>query len=773
MCLSALGLGWLCAPAAEAQPVAGAWTSIGGSPIHNGQVSISPRDPVAGAVEVVVQDPGDPRTLWIGTVNGGVFRTTQADQAFPRWTSLTDDQGALSVSALDLDPTAAGSTTLVLGVGSTSSYEVSSPLRGLFRSTDQGDNWTSLDSEMVGKNIKAVAARGQTLLACVDGADSGIVDDTGLYRSTDGGNDFERLDDPGSGVPATAFCIAMAGDPNDPTRLFAALVDVDGDDHGVYVSTSSGAGWTRITPTLTNTHRLLANATSVELAVGAGGQALFVAICEAGRLAEITRTLDDGATWTLLGRPLSLEDAIFGAHPGGQCGIHFSLAAHPTDPDVFFVGGDRQPSATETEVDPTFPNSIGADDFGARLFRGELTPQGTRWTSLAYCPPPPGQTSSLCGIGSPSDSSAPHADSRHMLITAAGELLETDDGGIYLHSQPNGTNGRWRSLNGDLSLNEQHDIAYDPITDTVAVGNQDNGTARQINTNNPTWSMFFSGDGGDVAIAANDPMPGISTRYFSGQLLQGAVRAQFDANNQLVPQSVLELSLYPLDQIDIEPQFVTPTVVHGLDPTRLIFGGKNGVFESFDRGDSTRQISPETVSTSGGRAICYGHASNPEVLYFGTNDGVFSRRSASSAPSRSASYPGQDAVGCSLDPNDAQRVFMVGASGVFESLDGAVTWQDRSGNLLGLDPGELRSIAVIPGAGAGNSDRVVVGGGEGVYIAFESEGFAIWRPLGSGLPPAPVFELIYDLNDDILIAGTLGRGAHAFNGIRTSRPPTP
>src|SRR5439155_2908075 len=43
--------------------------------------------------------------------------------------------------------------------------------------------------------------------------------------------------------------------------------------------------------------------------------------------------------------------------------------------------------------------------------------------------------------------------------------------------------------------------------------------------------------------------------------------------------------------------------------------------------------------------------------------------------------------------------------------------------------------------------------------------FECWLQLGRGMPNAPVFDLDYDASDDVLAAGTLGRGAWTLAGV--------
>ena len=98
-------------------PIPGSWISQGAAPIRFGQTeNVSPDNEVAGAIHTVVAHPTDPDILYIGAVNGGVWKTTNATAASPTWTPLTDDKGSLSIGALDFDPTDATNATLWAGL---------------------------------------------------------------------------------------------------------------------------------------------------------------------------------------------------------------------------------------------------------------------------------------------------------------------------------------------------------------------------------------------------------------------------------------------------------------------------------------------------------------------------------------------------------------------------------------------------------------------------------------------------------------------------------
>ena len=94
----------------------------------------------------------------------------------------------------------------------------------------------------------------------------------------------------------------------------------------------------------------------MKISVGAGRTTSSSAICNGGILCRASSArATAAAAWTSLDLPVPT------IHPGGQAGIHLSFVASRANPNVVFVGGDRQNNP--------FPNNIGANDFSGRLFR--------------------------------------------------------------------------------------------------------------------------------------------------------------------------------------------------------------------------------------------------------------------------------------------------------------------------------------------------------------------------------------------------------------------
>ena len=59
------------------------WISEGPAPVNNAQLKAAPNNAASGAVESIAVDPDNSSEIVIGTVNGGVWKTTNANPASP------------------------------------------------------------------------------------------------------------------------------------------------------------------------------------------------------------------------------------------------------------------------------------------------------------------------------------------------------------------------------------------------------------------------------------------------------------------------------------------------------------------------------------------------------------------------------------------------------------------------------------------------------------------------------------------------------------------
>lgn len=762
----------------------GVWTAQGPAPSQDGQVENILNREVAGAVHTVVAHPTNANILYIGGTNGGVWKSINATAASPTWTPLTDSFSSLSIGAMQLDPTDATSQTLIAGIGRYSSFYRDGGARtGLLKTTDGGSNWTVLDGggTLVGKNISGVAARGNTIVASVNIADSFTYGNIGIFRSTNGGSTFTRMS-VGNGSGATGLpegaSYDLASDPSNNAILYTSIVfNGTAAANGIYKSTDTGATWTKVSNAAINA--LISNNTSnLEITVGTSDN-VYAAIINNGNPAGIFRSGNGGVTWTQMDTPQTNENGtLVGLNPrgtkgpgpgstpeeiaGGQGSIHFSIIADPADANIVYVGGDRQP------LEFQYPTSVGALDYSGRLFRGNASQaSGSQWVHLTH--------SNVLGAagGGTASSSAPHADSREMAFDANGNLIEVDDGGIYRRTSPQNNTGDWFSINGNLQVTESHDVSYDSVSNIIMSGNQDTGSTEQISDGSQTWRSISTGDGGDVAVD-NITLAGSnrSIRYSSFQFLQAFRRRIVDNNNNVVSTAFPALTVTGGSPA-FGALFDTPIVLNSVNPSRLILGGSNGLYESTNQGDTiTRVTSAVIPPDSTSSPIAYGGRSggvdNLDVIYAGANNGnIHIRTTAGGAftstdPDPASSDPIRDVR---IDPDRWQTAFAIDSNQVFTTTTTGAAWSDITGNLP--TGSVLRSLEFIVAA----VDAVVVGTNLGVFVSLVTS-LGTWVQYGSGMPNVPVWDMDYDATDDVLVVGTLGRGIWTLPNASLQLPGT-
>src|SRR5262249_7727590 len=193
-----------------AEAIGGAWQAVGPAPKRSGisQTDPPPANEVSGCIHAIATHPTDANILYIGAVNGGIWKTTNALAARPTWVQLTDAQASLSIGAMDLDPIGTTAQTLVVGIGRFSSFGGrGGPRIGLLRTTSGGTTWTVVNGGgvLTGKNISGIALRGTRIVVSVNAADTPGVEQLGIFRSTDAGATFTQISSGNGSVSGLPF----------------------------------------------------------------------------------------------------------------------------------------------------------------------------------------------------------------------------------------------------------------------------------------------------------------------------------------------------------------------------------------------------------------------------------------------------------------------------------------------------------------------------------------------------------------------------------------
>ena len=327
-----------------------------------------------GRSAAVVGHPTDENRYYFGSAGGGVWQTNDAGQT---WFNISDGffGGSIgSVSISEWDP-----NVMYVGGGEVTVRGNVSYGYGVYKTTDAGKTWAhmGLPNSRHIPRIRIHPKDPDVVYAAVLGDLYEPTDERGVYRSKDGGENWERVLFSNSDAGA----VDLVMDPTNPRILYASTWHVrrtpyslisGGEGSDLWKSTDGGDTWTKLS---LNPGFAEGPLGIIGIAVSASRPDRLYAIVEAPE-GGVFRSDDAGATWKRMNKDRSLRQRAW---------YYSRIYAHPTDPDQLYImnvayhhskDGGRTFQASyaphgdhhDLWINPNHPSKmIIADDGGAQV----------------------------------------------------------------------------------------------------------------------------------------------------------------------------------------------------------------------------------------------------------------------------------------------------------------------------------------------------------------------------------------------------------------------
>jgi len=280
-----------------------------------------------GRTRAVSGVPSQPNVFYVGAVNGGVWKTNDFGRT---WQPIFDQQPTGSIGAIEVAPS--DPNIVYVGSGEGLHRPDLSVGDGIYKSTDGGATWTHLGLRD-GQQISQMAIDPHDpnrLFVAVAGHPYGPNPERGVYRSTDGGQSFQKVLSKDDNVGACDVKI----DPSDPNVVYATLWEAregpwenaewNGTGGGIYKSTDGGLTWKQLAGGLPN-----GIAQAYVAIAPSNPKRLFASVATKEKL-DLYRSFDGGETWATM----TSDSRPKGRIGGGDLSVP---AIDPKNPDVIYA----------------------------------------------------------------------------------------------------------------------------------------------------------------------------------------------------------------------------------------------------------------------------------------------------------------------------------------------------------------------------------------------------------------------------------------------------
>ena len=278
---------------------------------------------MGGRISDIKVDPNDLSTWYVAVGSGGVWKTVNSGTT---WEAIFDDQISYSIGTIEIDPN--NSKVIWVGTGENVSGRHVAWGDGVYKSEDAGKSWKKMGldgSDHIGR-ILIDPRDSDVVLVAAEGplwSSGGL---RGVFRTTDGGENWVHVLDIDEKTGATD----LEFDPSNPEVIYAASYErrrktwaflAGGPGSGIHKSTNNGRTWTELRSGLPQ-----ADMGKIGLAVTAADPNLVYATIESDIANKgFYRSTDKGESWEKRN-----------SYTSGGTGPHYyqEIEASPTNADV-------------------------------------------------------------------------------------------------------------------------------------------------------------------------------------------------------------------------------------------------------------------------------------------------------------------------------------------------------------------------------------------------------------------------------------------------------
>ena len=738
---------------------------------------------MGGRIVDVENVPGEPYSFYVAYASGGLWKTTNNGVTFD---PLFDDQSTIIMGDLAIDPQ--NPKTIWVGTGEDNSSRSSYGGMGIFRSDDGGETWQNKglgESDRIAR-VLVDPRDSKRVYAAVLGKLYTEGGQRGVYRTDDGGENWEQILTPDGGPMTGAIDLVMH--PENPDILYTATWERSrrpwnfvegGPGSGIWKSTDGGDTWARLEgfPQGEMIGRIgLAIAPSQPdtlYAVLDNQEVLPEELWDMGDSAINPKRLRTMTKEEFLAQdPEAIEDFIRGND------LDTALDAEKL---IEMVENDEVTMQDILdEVSDANANLFSSDIKGLEVYRTDDA--GVTWKRT-------------------------HEDPLREVVYTYGyyfgriHVAPDDPDRIYTYGVPIVTSGdggkTWEGINGRDVHVDYHDMWIDPdFSDRAIVGNdggldmtydggkswikldsqpvgqfysvavdmaepynvygglQDNGVFKGSSQGLPAldpWQRVGGGDGMYVQIDPRDNQ----TTYWGFQF--GYYFRVGPGGGEMVR---------PRDKMGdpaLRYNWQTPIQLSTHNPDVLYFGA-NILYRSMNQGETWTPISPDLTRSEQRGDVPYATMTSLSeselqfgLIWAGTDDGYVHVTKGGDWADVSAGLPKDrwvTRVEASHYNEERAYVSLAGyrdddiAAYVYKTDDLGKTWTSIAEGLPAEAVNVVREDPV-------NEDVLYVGTDRGAYVSLDRG--ASWQALDASLPNVPVHDLVVHPRERELVAGTHGR----------------